>query len=192
MASLNFAMEPQLQLLGELGNACMSCRQFKNAARSFRKAARSAQVLGDVNEEALWLGNLAVVLAEQHELKDALKTSERVIALIGSEGNQRLLGDQLRLCGTIHFDSGNFRKALDSLFEALRIHATGGDRLEMGIDLGEIGLAFMGQGDLRRAREFLSEARDISRQFGHAQSEANWQRHLEALSEPKQLARIGE
>jgi hypothetical protein len=42
-------------------------------------------------------------------------------------------------------------------------------------------LTFIGQGDLRRAREFLTEARDISQQFGHAQSEANWQRHLDGL-----------
>jgi tetratricopeptide (TPR) repeat protein len=172
----------QLRLLGELGNAYMNCRQFRNAAQWFRRAARLARSLADAGEEALWLGNLAVVLAEDHELDEALKTSERVISLIGIGGNQRLRGDQLRLCGTIHFDRGNFRKALNCLFEALRIHSARGDGLEIGIDLGEIGLSFMGKGDLRRAHEFLTEARDTSRRFRHAQSEANWQRYLDALS----------
>jgi tetratricopeptide (TPR) repeat protein len=172
----------QLQLLGELGNAYMNCRRFRKAAQWFRKAVRVARILNDVEDEALWLGNLAVVLAESQYLDQALKTSEQVISLIGIGGNQRLRGDQLRLCGTIHFDRSNFRKSLDCLFEALRIHSTRGDGFEIGIDLGEIGLSFMGQGDLRRAREFLTEARDTSRQFRHAQSEANWQRYLDALS----------
>ena len=172
----------QLQLLGELGNAYMGCSQFREAARWYRRAADSARTLGDVKEEALWQGNLAVTLAEAHDFDGALEASEKVISLLADGQNERLRADQLRLCGTVHHDKGNLRQALACLFEALKIHSTRGDGLEAGIDLGEIGLSFAGRGDIRRAREYLEEARNISRQFGHAQSEANWQRHLEGLS----------
>ena len=63
----------QIQLLGELGNAYMICRQFGSAAQWFRSAAKAAHSLGDVKKEALWLGNLAVVLAEKRKFQEALK-----------------------------------------------------------------------------------------------------------------------
>ncbi len=169
------------QLQSCLGNAYIRCRRFRDAAGCLKRAVLEARDLGDAGRVALWTGNLAVALAEDRQLGEALQMSEAVISMIGTNGDQRLLGDQLRLSGTIHFDNRNFRKALEVLFEALRIHSIGGNGFEVGTDLGEIGLAFAGMGDFRRAREYLTEARDISREVGSGHSESIWQGHLNRI-----------
>lgn len=164
----------EVRIVGETGNAYLDAGNLPMARKAFHAAATMASTLGPEGSEEVWLGNLAVVLAEEGKFKRAISTSGRATELCKARYNNQLVADQQRLLGTIQMDMGNQRRALSILFEALDAHANIADLCGMSFDLREIAGAFARVGDFNSADHFLRYAIELGSRAGLKLAETEW------------------
>jgi tetratricopeptide (TPR) repeat protein len=75
--------------------------------------------------------------------------------------------------GTIHFFTGETRKAIDYHEQALAIAREIGDRRGEGADLGNLGNAYAALGETRKAIDYYEQALTIYREIGDRRGEGN-------------------
>ena len=172
----------EISIVGEMGNAHLSIGNLREARKSLSAAASMARKHGPGSDEEVWLGNLAVVFAEERRFSRAMSTCRRSIELAKAKSNPQLLADQQRLAGTVQMDIGNQRKALFMLFEALKAHAELTDLCGMAIDLREIAGAFAGVGDIKSAKQFLLNAIELGLRAGLPLAEIEWPEILKHIT----------
>jgi tetratricopeptide (TPR) repeat protein len=164
----------EIAIVGETGNAYLRIGNLREARKAFIAAAGMARKQSPAGEEEVWLGNLAVVFAEERRFRRAILTSTRALELGKVRRNPQLVADQKRLIGTIQMDTGNQRKALSMFFEALDAHASLADLCGMAIDLREIAGAFAGVCDTKSAAQFLRYAIELGLRAGLPLAETEW------------------
>jgi len=100
------------------------------------------------------------VLSEKVDEKDKIQKQKVYAAIFGN-------------IGIVYKEQGNYVKALDYYFKALKIFEEIGDKQRQAANLGNIGLVYCKQGDYAKALDYYFKTLKIYEEVGNKQGQAN-------------------
>jgi CHAT domain-containing protein/Tfp pilus assembly protein PilF len=153
--------------LSEKGHCFQDLEDFDRAEDSYRRALDLARQTGEAKEVATILGNLGRLLQSEGQSWNALGFLRQALDLWhGLSGSAARLDEAeiLTDIGWVYTSTGDWQRAADAHWRALRLRNRLGDRLRASISLTQIGSAWL-HTDARRALPFLERAWELQKEF---------------------------
>jgi tetratricopeptide (TPR) repeat protein len=153
--------------LSEKGHCFQNLEDFDRAEDSYRRALDLARQTGEAKEVATILGNLGRLLQSEGQSWKALGFLRQALDLWhGRTGSAARLDEAeiLTDIGWVYTSTGDWQRAADAHWRALRLRNRLQDRLRASISLTQIGSAWL-HTDARRALPFLERAWELQKEF---------------------------
>lgn len=161
----------QAFLLNNIGEALTAEKEYAEAADSLAEAGELANALADLRAQAEIERNIGILALSRGDdeaariLEHALLLAEEYGAPEAKALAHRAVG-QLR-ARTVFGETGGVDTRAESSFEqSIKIFREIGNQKEAARSLAELGRHLIERGDTARARERLTEARDLMRRIG--------------------------
>jgi len=125
--------------------------RYDEALASAERAAAIFERIGDIRGQAICIGNAGLIAYYRHRYDEAVGEYERALALAETLNNDDIVSNILSNIGAAESARGNYDRAIDFLERGIRM-ATAGDRvLSVVNDIPDLVLAYVRNGDSRRA-----------------------------------------
>jgi len=145
---------------------------YKEQLVAAQTAASRARNLGAKLILARALNQEARAYEKQGKLDDAIRCTQEVEGILGSEGERAEVAKGLTITGIVRFDQGNFTDAAAAYKRALAIEREIGDKHATATTLNNLANALGEQGDLADSIKMLNEALLTFREVGDKHSAA--------------------
>lgn len=153
--------------LNEKGRCFQNLADFDGAEDSYRRALDLARQTGEAKEQATMLLNLGRLLQSQGQSWQALGFFRQALDLWhGHTGNAARINEAEILTGIgwVYTSTGDWQRAADAHWRALRLRNHLEDRRLSSISLTQIGSVWL-HTDARRALPFLERAWDLQKEI---------------------------
>ncbi len=165
----------QERTLNAIGTCYRNLADFERAAESYQRALELARHTGEIKEQATILNNLGSLFQLHGDLGRALSFFRDSLDLW-----QRQKGDEARTqeantwdgVGLVYTSSGDWARAIDAHWRALRIRNLLSDQHLRSISLTQIGRVWL-MTEPHRALPFLERARDLQKDLDYPKDQAN-------------------
>lgn len=136
------------------------------------QAAAASELLGQKEQQAVYLGNLGSAYRDLGQIKNAMRYYRQALKLYRDLGHQAGEGLTLGRLGIAYRILGQVEPAIEHLEQALTIAREAGDPQAEGINLANLGIAYRGQGRHEQALDYLQRALAIARSRSDERGEA--------------------
>ena len=178
------AIGDQRQLAGILNNLCFvfGLGEDLDAAIEFGERGLALnRSLGLRHVETLNLVNLGVLYGRKGDRERELAYATEAVAVAEDTGDLRGMAYGWMRIGLVHRDTGKHADAAEELRRSAGLWREAGVRLYEAMTLAELGRAHLGADDHERAREVLTEALELMREYGGEERAAAVRADLERL-----------
>jgi tetratricopeptide (TPR) repeat protein len=178
------AIGDRRQLAGALNNLCFVFGLGDDVEAAIEFGERSLALnrsLGLRHVETLNLVNLAVLYGRQGDRGRELAYSTEAVAVGEGTGDLRGMAYGRMRIGVVHREEGRYDSAVSELSRSAELWREAGVRLYEAMTLAELGRAHLGRDERDRAREVLTAALEMLREYGGEAHVAEVRAELEAL-----------
>ncbi|MEU0791954.1 helix-turn-helix domain-containing protein [Amycolatopsis sp. NPDC005961] len=178
------AIGDERQLAGTLNNLCFVYGLGDDVDEAIVFGERSLALnrsLGLRYVETLNLVNLAVLYGRQGDRARELAYASEAVAVGEETGDVRGMAYGRMRIGIVHRELGRFDLAVEELGRSVYLWREAGVRLYEALTLAELGRAHLGRGDRGRAREVLTDALELLREYGGEERAAVVRAELDRL-----------
>ena len=178
------AIGDERQLAGILNNLCFVYGLGDDVDTAIDFGERSLalnRTLGLRYVETLTLVNLAVLYGRQGDRSRELAYATEAVAVGEETGDVRGMAYGRMRIGVVHRELGRFAVAVEELSRSADLWREAGVRLYEAMTLAELGRAHLGREDRGRAREVLTEALELMREYGGEERAAAVRAELDRL-----------
>lgn len=172
------------QLAGILNNLCFVYGLGDDVDAAIGFGERSLALnrsLGLRHVETLNLVNLGVLYGRQGDRSRELAYAAEAVAVSEETDDVRGMAYGRMRIGIVHRELGSYADAVDELRRSAELWQAAGVRLYEAMTLAELGRAHLGLADRDRAREVLTEALALLREYGGEERAAAVRAELERL-----------
>lgn len=172
------------QLAGILNNLCFVYGLGDDVDAAIGFGERSLALnrsLGLRHVETLNLVNLGVLYGRQGDRSRELAYAAEAVAVSEETDDVRGMAYGRMRIGIVHRELGSYADAVDELRRSAQLWQAAGVRLYEAMTLAELGRAHLGLADRDRAREVLTEALALLREYGGEERAAAVRAELERL-----------
>jgi DNA-binding SARP family transcriptional activator len=153
----------------QIGLAYLNLGEYRWALEHFGVTADLCRETSRVDHLGRTLTNMGIAHWYLGEHSRAIDLYQEAYDIALQTGDRMGQGRALTNLGIVHKNLGEFRKAAQGYEQAYRIWQEIGDRMAESNTLVNLGSLDLKQGEIHRAQEYLTRARDLSRQI------ENWQ-----------------
>ncbi|VVJ18913.1 Transcriptional regulator [Amycolatopsis camponoti] len=178
------AIGDERQLAGTLNNLCFVYGLGDDVDEAIVFGERSLALnrsLGLRYVETLTLVNLAVLYGRQGDRARELAYASEAVAVGEQTGDVRGMAYGRMRIGIVHRELGRFDLAVEELGRSVDLWREAGVRLYEALTLAELGRAHLGREDRGRAREVLTDALELLREYGGEERAAVVRAELDRL-----------
>ncbi|MEV6919734.1 helix-turn-helix domain-containing protein [Amycolatopsis sp. NPDC051106] len=172
------------QLAGTLNNLCFVYGLGDDVDAAIGFGERSLTLnrsLGLRHVETLTLVNLAVLYGRQGDRARELAYASEAVTVGEETGDVRGMAYGRMRIGIVHRELGRFDVAVEELSRSADLWRAAGVRLYEAMTLAELGRAHLGREERERAREVLTDALELLREYGGAERVAEVRAELDRL-----------
>ena len=159
---LEKAPKPALALVAHigLGRVWHRTAEYAAALTAYRTAHRLAVATGDAVAQVQTLRRISNVLEAQghHQESLPLAIEAETLARTLPENHHRVLADAIAWRSWVHFRLGEFAAARHTLQEAILLHQTQGEQVDLAEGLKHLGIIYMSQGEYEQAQLYMNHA----------------------------------
>ncbi|MFN2224387.1 MAG: hypothetical protein ACK2UH_17655, partial [Candidatus Promineifilaceae bacterium] len=131
-----------------------------------RRSLAIAREIGDTEQIAYTLHNMAARLMGREQFEESQRVNLEARAAWLELGNTPMLADSYIVTASLQWFAGNFEAVISAAGEALRISRSIGNKWIQSVAPFYTSLAFLEQGDVGRALEYLRQGLEIAEQEG--------------------------
>ncbi|MEV6643896.1 helix-turn-helix domain-containing protein [Amycolatopsis sp. NPDC051371] len=178
------AIGDERQLAGTLNNLCFVYGLGDDVDAAIGFGERSLALnrsLGLRHVETLNLVNLAVLYGRQGDRARELAYASEAVAVGEETGDMRGMAYGRMRIGIVHRELGRFDVAVEELGRSADLWREAGVRLYEAMTLAELGRAHLGREERGRAREALTDALELLREYGGEERAAAVRAELDRL-----------
>lgn len=148
----------QAQTLGGLGSTALAMGDVEIAQRYYEQSRDASQASGQVIEQTNAEFNLALILAQRGEFRQAITFAERVLSTEQSLGFTMLAARTHQLLGSSYYGLGENEEAERHYLFAIESSGNQGDVLGMAVGLSNLAELYDERGELERAADAYRRA----------------------------------
>jgi CHAT domain-containing protein len=173
--------DPELAIRLQLveGVVLLNQRKTAEAEAAFRSAADMAGRQAIDYWQAQALSNLAYACRLNHRYEESVEAGLRALAVAEKTGARRVAAQAHGNLGSTYSYLGEFEQAVSHEEQSAKMLEQVGDRANLAIGLGELGLLYDRQGDTAKAAAAYQRAYQLARELGR---DRDAERHAENLS----------
>lgn len=153
-----------------LGVLYIRQQMWHNAENHLQQACKIWQQGNDEHSLIYGLVNLGLLYNEQMAADKAVAVLHKAVPLIEASGEQSLLGGVLNNPAIAHRFNGNYTEALQLALRAEKIHHRFALNLELAQVWHNLGLIYIGIGEVAAARRTLEDSREMYDRLNHSNS----------------------
>ncbi len=158
--------ESAAMIHGGRGWLALHRSNYSEAHERYNAEVALRKELGDINGEALAVGNIGNVYILEGQFAEALESYQRAYDLYSSIGNRHGMARVMSGMATVHNRTGNYAKALELNNVALQIHVENGSLFGQAQALGNIGNLFSMWGSYPEALDYMMRSLDLHQRVG--------------------------
>ncbi|MFM2387315.1 MAG: hypothetical protein RL660_2072 [Bacteroidota bacterium] len=151
-----------------LGNVHRDMGELSQALGYYLNAQEKVDALGEKDLTGVIVMNIAITYYAIGEYDSALENALISVALLEEQGTQYRLFSIYQTLGDIYFKQGDLQSALTYFYKSLDL--TQADTSPNALALGGIGKVHLLSGDLVKAQNYLTKAKDISLRNSYIES----------------------
>jgi tetratricopeptide (TPR) repeat protein len=145
---------------------------WNEAKKRLMQAAEAAWQIKDVEGEAAFIGNAAIIAHQQGDIAGARAELEKVKAIFEKVGRKDQVASALHHLGWLAQDTGDLAEARQLYSQSLQLARELGDKQGTAKSLHQLGRLAQDTGNLAEARQLYSQSLQLTRELGDRAGEA--------------------
>ncbi len=171
--------EMKVRILNTSGLIALANRENEAALSAFQQAASEAANTGFPYWQAQALNNSSVPLRRLSRYEDAVDVVSEALAIAEKAGARRILAQAHGNLGATYSYLGETAQALEHEQGSVKANEVIGDRVNLAVGLGELGLLHDRAGEPEKGIPYLERAYTLTRELGREEESG---RHAENLA----------